>query len=554
MKIPERATVSFVWLLLILVLLAGIYGGWQMTQTLWPGLHQDGAAYSTVAVNRASGSENRVDVYGNALLRHGGSHAFNRHGQLYYPLVASLMASPDYKGFLEVLHWSNLVACLLAFCVFTLASRRCFALPWLAASLFGLAGSYGMVAILHYLQGRPEHGIPLVLLAFMLWRELKGAPLPAWVIGLQVGVFGAMSPLAGIVFALYAVYAAGLRANEAGQLAWGLATMAAAAFASWVVFTAAVYDGSLVELVRNTFASGSSAYTFISSSHEPFPFFNARWFISRWFQNPFAPGLGFLYLAAAAVSVLLVMKTLVEKKPLLIKAVVCLAFILPLQQIWFSGFARPTLNYTFLVFFPAVSVWIFSQFSLLKDVTGIHFSVAGQSPWDVNIRLPKWFGTRVVPLALLVMVSLPAEGYLRTALMQTAILARGVSYKTALARFQSLKGGLRGNEKIFIETWTNPQSAVVFDGPPWSAMTYEKIMDGPLDDFEKKLGVKAKYYFYLQRNREPAPEIEGFRLIESNFNSTYVRVFGKWLRGSTPGYGYAVYERTEAMPEALQAP
>ena len=138
--------------------------------------------------------------------------------------------------------------------------------------------------------------------------------------------------------------------------------------------------------------------------------------------------------------------------------------------------------------------------------------------------------------------------------MQTAILARGVSYNTALARFQSLKGGLRGNEKIFIETWTNPQSAVVFDGPPWSAMTYEKIMDGPLDDFEKKLGVKAKYYFYLQRNREPAPEIEGFRLIESNFNSTYVRVFGKWLRGSTPGYGYAVYERTEAMPEALQAP
>ena len=141
------------WVVVVFLFCFAVYSGWQMTKTLWPGLHDDGVLYTTVAINRANGLGNHFDVYTDSLIRSEGATDFKGHGQLYYPVAAKLLSKPDYEALLTLLHQSNFVGFLLAFVVFTLATRRSLQLGWLPSSLMGVVGGAAVVAVLQYLQG-----------------------------------------------------------------------------------------------------------------------------------------------------------------------------------------------------------------------------------------------------------------------------------------------------------------------------------------------------------------------------------------------------------------
>jgi len=537
LKIAAR---SAGWLIITVLAIAGLCGCWQSLYTLWPGLHQDGAIYSTVAINRANSMGNTYDVYAFNLLHSSGDRNFRWHGQLYYPLAALFMAEPAYQSFLRLLHASNLLAFLLAIAAFFMASRRLLHLGAMASVAFGVGAGYAVVGLMQYLHGRPEHAVPLVLLVFLLIREMAGArSLANWVYGIQIGVVAAISPLPGALLAVYSVFALALKEQELKPILLGLLGRGFFAVATWLLLMAAVYPWSLLDWLKNTSMVQKDIWAFQDRFYPDFPAFNVGWVTSFWFTMPFAPGLGALFLLAAATAVFLLVKTCLNSGQLLRKLLLAACLIVPLPQIWWSGIGGCPLNYSLICFFPAVAVWLLEQ---MRGVVAFrNVRLAGPA----ELRIPDWISRSFVPLVLLFAVSWPGLGFARTSLMQDAILKNGVSYAEALARFEELKSQLGQEEVILIDLYTNPRSAVVFDGPPWKSIAYEGSLDGPLEKIEEKLNFRGKYIFYLQAGNEKSPERAGFKLIETNFNFKPVEIFGKTIRSTTPGYGYAIYERIE---------
>jgi hypothetical protein len=127
--------------------------------------------------------------------------------------------------------------------------------------------------------------------------------------------------------------------------------------------------------------------------------------------------------------------------------------------------------------------------------------------------------------------------------MQPEIHAKGVSYDTAYNKYQDLKGQLTSNEYILIDeiSHANSKSAVIFDTPPWKTVAY----NGDIDALERRLSIKIKFFFDLQERSKNPEDKNGFRLIETEFNSTPSIWNGLMIRSVTPGYGYAVYERVD---------
>ncbi|MFN7624140.1 MAG: hypothetical protein ACK5RS_13445, partial [Acidobacteriota bacterium] len=102
----------------------GIFGGWMSTRTRWPGLHQDGARYATVIINRANGLGNTYDVFARVIRMEKGNLSFDVHGQLYYPLVALFIKGKDFGGLLQFLHLTNLLTFICAGLIFYHLARR----------------------------------------------------------------------------------------------------------------------------------------------------------------------------------------------------------------------------------------------------------------------------------------------------------------------------------------------------------------------------------------------------------------------------------------------
>ena len=138
------------------------------------------------------------------------------------------------------------------------------------------------------------------------------------------------------------------------------------------------------------------------------------------------------------------------------------------------------------------------------------------------------------------MVSATGLGYFRTIALQEAA-ANGVTYPAAFQRIEQLKQTLGEGEKILIIEWASARSAVVFDKPPWH------LRSGLVhwSEAEKKLGLKMRYFVALQfsDNKHTPPKGANWKLIEDKFNSTPVKILGLPIRATTPGYGYAIYER-----------
>jgi hypothetical protein len=511
----KKSVFVFVWFLVVFLFCFGVYGGLQMTRTLWPGLHDDGAMYSTIVINRAGGFGNEFNVYTPALLRKNGRTEITSHGQLYYPIAASFLGRADFASFLRWIHRSNLVAYFLAFVVFLLAWRRIAGGGWLPAALFGLAGAYGTTAVLHYLQGRPGHGVPFVLLIFALAKELMGGkPLSDFAAGIQTGLIAAISPLPGAICGLGTVFARMLPAGCANPLLAAM-TQAFVALITCLSSTYLVYDRPLWEWLRNTIQSGAIFFP------------NPDQFGLFWWEISLAPGVGVIFALTLIFGLYTLFLLMRRKGHWQAQIVAILCGICLLGIFWKHGILWPGGNYCFLPFFPMVCLW------------------CAQQGWGLFCaRLPQ--AKFACTVALLCMTALPGLGYLRTCLFQDSILQTGTSFQEALSRVNELKSSLGENEVILIDGYRNARNAVVFDAPPWKFRTF---CDDWLDA-EKKLNYSAKYFLSLQfSDANPIPPDSGkFLLLENKFNNTPVYIFGLKVKNSTPGYGYAIFERVTTSP------
>lgn len=500
------------WVVVVFLFCFCLYGGWQMTKTLWPGLHDDGVLYSTVLINRASGNGNTFAVYTRSLLNDDGSRKFDGHGQLYYPVVASLLSRPDYEALLIFLHQSNLFGFLLAVAAFALATRRSLHLGWLPASFIGVLGGAAMVAILQYLQGRPEHGIPFVLLAFLLLGQiLKLQAFPNWLCGFQIGLIACISPLPGIIAGLGSVFS---RATQSGakNIIRAVGQQFLYAVITWWLIRLMIYDKSIFHWFNRTFGAATLSL------------FQPEGIITFWGKLSLAPGLGVLLLLIIFLGMIVFFYLIRCKNVYGNKVVATVALIGLAYFIYKNGVAWAATNYCFLGFFPSAVVWSIQS---IKNISSHGCSLSKYTMISI----------------LIIATALPAVGFFRSCLFQIAIIERGVSFKSALARINQLKETLKPDEVILIDGYRNARSAVVLDGVPWKMRS--NFVDDDFEDVDKKLGENVKYFVTLQFSDPiPKPPQQGtFQLIENTFNKTPISIGGFVIKKSTPGYSYAIYER-----------
>jgi hypothetical protein len=497
----------------------GVWGGVSMQSTLWPGLHDDGVCFTTPIINRVAGIGNQFAVYTPLIQKNKGQMGFTGHGQLYQAITARLLLSANYGSLLTVLHQANLACLFVSFLTITIHVRWHLRTSWLGAAMLGVPSSFATVSILHYLQGRPEHGIPFVILGFALFQGLmRRSDLPDTVQGVKIGLVAAISPLPGAIFGIASVLSECIGSKREVKAVKSAATQAVNAVLAWGIATSSVYDGSLWDWIRQT-ASASGDYT--GNDLSVFPFY--------WLNQQLVPGIVFIFILGATVSVVETVNLLTCKGQYSRKCVAVICVCLLSYVIWNNGIAYAGYNYCFLCFMPSILLWMISvATSAINFLANCFGNMEGH-------RLGLGF------LALLFAVVLfPGSGFARSAVMQSSIAECGMDYNLAVESIDKLIRDCGPKDIVMIDGFMAARSAVIFDRPPWK---FRSKPQTSLEVAEAVLGFEAKYYLVLQSAVDP-PEREGFVITENEFNTTPVFCFGQQFERYTPGCGFALYQRS----------
>ena len=544
-------------LVLVLVLVSvGLYGGWMSTKTLWPGLHSDACLLSTVVINRANGQGNTFDSYTRYLHLRNGNRQFNFHGQLYYPILAATIPGKGYEQFLRVLHWSNLVAFVISLFLFSQVARSRLRASLTIALLCGVSAAFAIVSALQYLQGRPDHGVVLVLLLFCLLEEsiLRGRGRPL-LVGVMTGVVAAISPFPGYVTGATMVLA-GLLDDDVTMhstryprwLIWLASSTLSliVALLCWWSLMALAYPWPLADLFQRTVSYGVSDHAGLYSLFHGLAEVNLPRMAESWVRIKYIPFV-FLPLLYATILVLInSARTMVSSVSWMIRVLLLLLLILISGQLWFFAVSWPEINYGLICLLPGILYWSLCQSARLDKVRDLDL-VLQEHHRRIDYKIG--VSTHQIKMASVVLFSLlaivPGLGYLRTTLLQRAVHNRGVDFKTANNSFQRLKQTLAEDEYILISEFgasMSGRSSIVFDGPPWRSRA--SVFGDDLNRYFNSL--KPKYYFNLQDSMTDTnvpQQVFGYKLIESNLTPAPVKVFGLRVGSVTPGYGYVVYEK-----------
>jgi hypothetical protein len=544
-------------LTLILVLVSiGLYGGWLSTRTLWPGLHNDACLLSTVVINRANGQGNTFDSYTRYLHIRNGNRQFNFHGQLYYPILAATIPGKGYEQFLRVLHWSNLAAFVLSLLLFSQVARRRLRASLTIALLCGVSSAFAIVSALQYLQGRPDHGVVLTLLLFCLLEEaiLRGRGRPL-LVGVVTGVVAAISPFPGYVTGATMVLASLLDVDQASRstrssswLAWvaNSSLSLVVALLCWWGLMAIAYPWPLADLFQRTVSYGVRDHAGLYSLFHGLAEVNLPRMAESWVRIKYIPFV-FLPLLYATILVLInSARTMVSSVGWMIRVLLLVLLILLSGQLWFFAVSWPEINYGLICLLPGILYWSLCQSARLDKVRDLDLVLQEHHrriDYKIGVSSYQIKMASVILFSLLTIV--PGLGYLRTSLLQRAVLDRGVDFKTAGKSFQKLKQSLAEDEYILISEFggsMSGRSAIVFDGPPWRSRA--SVLGDDLNSCFNRL--RPKYYFNLQDSMLDTnipQQAFGYRLIESNLTPAPVKVFGLRVGSVTPGYGYVVYEK-----------
>jgi hypothetical protein len=502
----------------------GLYGFWKATVSLWPGINDDGGYFSTVVINRSGNLGNVYSGYTQNQERFGADLSHNSHGQAYLGLLSCLLKSPDYASLLHALHLINLIGFMIGVPAFAMAFRRSLTGSWVLATFYGTLGSFATLSILLYLQGRPEHGISLLLFIFIGIAQITRIPtMTPWFSGILVGLVGSVSPLPGLIAASATVFFDSQLNEDRRTLVSRVFVRATTALLSWAIATSLAFDGNLWNLVTNTASNGVG----LASAWNP-----AEW-DEFWLFNIYAPGLLLIFFPVVFFGIIQASRVFRPGLDLAHKIFLSLAGSFLIVSVWTYGFTWAGFYYTFLGFFPACVIW-------LAGLAGTIPSHVIRSP-IVSRRLV--FATAIYLVLALAVIG---SGALKVVLLQDFAIHRGLPYHEARGRVEKLCSELPVGEVVMVDAYFNARSAMVLAGIPWRFQTLPANGFPSIAETEKNLGFFTRYFLVLQHyGTQPRP-VSGFTLVEDRFTKTPVRLWGRELSPFIPGYGYALYRRDPA--------
>jgi hypothetical protein len=497
----------------------------KMRTTLWPGLHDDGVYFAPIIVNRAKYHRNEFAGYTPLLLRTGGDCTVTGHGQVYQAAMAQLLPFPSMGGLLSCLHTVNLMTFLLANLYYCLALRRGLKRSWIFSACLGLLSAIATITVMHYLQGRPEHGIPPTLLMIGLVTLLLDRPNATILLqGVTIGTIASISPYPGGIYGLACVFALCLKEKNTRLVYLASSAMLAISILVWAALTQWAFAGSLTELLKNTASAGKSAY--FALQLEAIPHF--------WWNQPLMPGIGLCFFAALILAIIVTTRKMFSNSSLPLKTLLALTGLQLLYVTITNGISYAGFHYSLIGFFPSVLVWLSDSLSQSAEPIFL--------PGQMNKKL-SLHPHAIAPFIVLTATIFPCSGFVKTALLQNSIVHRGISFEEAATDITKFSGQLSPAEVIMIESFVGQRSAIVLDEPPWK---FRSRPTGSIQDAEDQLGFTVKYYLTLQTSNKPL-EIPGFKLIDNNFVPDPIVFEDYLLCWFTPGYGYAIYEKLPDM-------
>jgi hypothetical protein len=484
----------------------------QMREDHWPGLNCDAVLFVTVPVNEASGRGHNYAVFSfTYLVSHDWS--FRAHGQLYQAVLATLMSEGNMMALLDAVGTINIITVIL----FALhAFVRCRYVvgfgPWSTTAITSL-GTLALAAVLVWLQGRPEHLVPLLVTLGGLGRLIITNPWGRLVVsGVELGLIGATSPLPGILAASTWVLLFALERDRLGRLAVRTALLGLCAALAWYVTICLIYPYDVLQLIVNTANGGLGK-----------PITGRRFLARFWLFYGDFPLIGLLFVAAAGWGMWVFLRTSFSwlQRALIVVLALHLA-----MWVYRAGIVYPPLLYNLIGFYPVVYLGLVER--LWRS--------------DVQIAMPAIVRRSLACVALVGAIGTSC-GFARQTLLLESYRTEGVSLTEARQRARQEFSRLSSNERVGIQG-TLPPSLVVLDDPDWHLLSFLDPADSEFMETEKKLGIRFATALRLQLEDSDPPERWGpFVLRKDYFVRGRPTLWGMPLDHRIPGYQFAIYDR-----------
>jgi len=496
---PRPSTlIALAWNLCVLALLVatGI--------TCYPGLHHDCALYSTPAVNAAARGVWEVESYLPAVTSNLGA-TFNRHGQLYQWLMGKIFHAASFRKFMT---WATVLTIMTFLSTLVLAWRmigkgRPTHAPWLASGIAAMTALFCL-----WVQGRPEHLIPLLMLApFAAHEWTVTRPWARWIGYAVLGLVVVTSPLPGVLCCL-------------GVIAW----------------IALHHRERLVSEVAKCAMVSISAATVVLLLASPV----SPW---QWALNSLSCTQGTPSNLGAFVT------HLPDEMPfwnlVVIAAVLMLGAALVRGGLWWLGVLLGGVFYALL--------WKFQVYVLACFVPVLMLALV--SAESRCLRLHAWLYR-----AAWVVVALASLASGRTLVLQALLVAaacqEGVTFAQTQTAVSELGAKLEPNEKLGF-MWLARPSFVVFGQPGSGLISVEPEVlknepDLILQRYEATHHCRVRFVLVPQHGyalpAPPPPRVIGggrFVLAKDGWDTRPLKLSTTTIAEHMPGYQFALYERAD---------
>ena len=464
--------------------------------TCWPGLHHDAGLYTTPIVNSAARGVWELECYTPAVMSDLGT-SFNRHGMLYQWVFAKVLRCSSYERIIE---WSS---ALTAFSfLFTLGlswrilhRENAVTAPWFASGIAAMTALFGL-----WVQGRPEHLIPLLMLLPVIANEWGVTRSWSRHVGYAVlGLVIVTSPLPGVLCCLGTVAWIALQHRQ--HLVKELIICAALSLASAVLVLLVSCPVSPWQWVLNTVHSTNGTPSNLGAFVTPLPDELPYW------------------------NVLVLMSMFV------------LAVGLCTRGLWWLALILGGVFYAFL--------WKLQVYVLACFVPAMMLALV--SPQARLLSLPACLQRTAMVLVAFVSFT-SARTLIKQGLVAVVFCQSGASFAQTRSAIADLQHTLAPNERIGF-MWLARPSFVVFGQPGKGFISVEPEVlkntpDPLLAAYEAKHHVQVRYVLvpqhgYMLPPPPPPAQIGGGR---------FVLVRDGWDRQQTivtdalPGYQFALYQ------------
>lgn len=473
--------------------------------TLYPGLHHDSALYATPIVNLAARGVWEIESFVPSLISTSGEQ-FTRHGQLYQYLLGRIFHCTSYQRLLIACSLLNAITFLATLLVShrVLRTRPPLTRLLLSSGIAAMAALYTL-----WVQGRPEHLVPLLMLAPFAAQEWQRTRPHARLIGYAaLGLVVVTSPLTGVLCCLGVIGWIGLRHGH--RLVREVATCAAVSLLTALTVLAIACPVPPWQWVRNTTQASTGTPS------------NLGAFFTHLTDN--MPLWNLIILGSSALLLIALARRRLAWLALLLLAVF-VSLLWKLQVYVLAGFV------------PAIMLALVSPHG--RSALGLPRLLAAAPTWIVTL-------TSLTSLATLV----------KTALIAIVFSQQGVTFAKTAADVQALQATLAKDERIGF-FWLARPSFVAFGHPGQGLLSIEPDVlqqkpDTYLLTYEQQHQCKVRYLLlpqhgYLIPPPPPPATLAGgtFTLINNGWIPHAPTLWGQRVSDSVPGYQFALYRRTD---------